>query len=87
MAIIAFNRSHILCSGSRYGTREKGAPRDAKLLGVGGSLGKVGSFSPVLLPHAIGQVRYGRGRKGKRKCWKKSLETSIPRLPECDTLR
>ena len=39
----------------------------------GGSLGKVGSFSPVLLPHAIGQVRYWRGRKGTRKCWKQSL--------------
>ena len=41
--------------------------------GVGGSLGKVGSFSPVLLRHVIGQVRYGRGRKGEHKCWKQSL--------------
>ena len=31
---------------------------------MGGSLGKVGSFSPILLPRVIGQVRYGRGRKG-----------------------
>ena len=31
---------------------------------VRGSLGKVGSLSPVLLPHVIGQVRYGRVRKG-----------------------
>ena len=43
---------------------------------VGGSLGK-GSFSPVLLPHVIGQVRYGRGRKGKHKCWKQSLERRL----------
>ena len=35
--------------------------------------GKVRSFSPVLLPHVIGQVRYGRGRKGKHECWKQSL--------------
>ena len=42
---------------------------------MGGSLGKVGSFSPVLsLPHVIGQVRYGRGRKGKHKCWRQSLD-------------
>ena len=40
---------------------------------VGGSLGKVGSFSPVLLRHVIGQIRYGRGRKGKHNCWKQSL--------------
>ena len=40
---------------------------------VWGSVGKVGSFSPVLLRHVIGQVRYGRGRKGKRKRWKQSL--------------
>ena len=31
---------------------------------VGVSLGKVGSFSPVLSRRVIGQVRYGRGRKG-----------------------
>ena len=34
-----------------------------------------GSSSPVLLPHVIGQIRYGRGRKGKHKCWKQSLAT------------
>ena len=31
---------------------------------AGSSLGKVGSSSPVPLSHVIGQVRYGRGRKG-----------------------
>ena len=41
--------------------------------GWGGSLGKIGSFSPGLLRHLIGQVRYGRGRKGKHKCWQQSL--------------
>ena len=41
--------------------------------GWGGSLGKIGSFSAVLLRHVIGQVRYGRGRKGKHECWKQSL--------------
>ena len=47
---------------------------------VGGRLGKVGSFSPVLLPHVIGQVRYGRGRKGKYKCWKQSLAYAEPSI-------
>ena len=27
----------------------------------------------TLIPHGIRQVRYGRGRKGKHKCWKQSL--------------
>ena len=36
---------------------------------AGGSLGKIGPFSPVLLRHAIGQVMHGRGRKRQRKCW------------------
>ena len=43
---------------------------------MGGQSGQsrvIGSTSPVLLPHLIGQVRYGRGRKGKHKCWKQSL--------------
>ena len=40
---------------------------------VGGSMGKVGSFGLILLPHVIGQVSYGRGQKGKHKCWKQSL--------------
>ena len=41
--------------------------------GPGGSLGKVASFSPVLFRRIIGQIRCGRGRKGKHKCWKRSL--------------
>ena len=41
---------------------------------MGDSLGKIGLFSQVLLRHVIGQVRYWRGRKAKRKCWKQSLE-------------
>ena len=40
---------------------------------AGGSLGRVGALSPVLLPHVIGQVRYGRGRKCNHKCWTQSL--------------
>ena len=40
---------------------------------AGGSLGKIWSFSPVLLRHGIGQVRYGRRQKGKHQCWKQSL--------------
>ena len=44
--------------------------------GLGVSLGKVGSFSRVLLPHVIGLVRYRRGRKGKHECWKQSLVMS-----------
>ena len=31
------------------------------------------TFSPVLLPHVVGQVRHAKGRKGKHKCWKQSL--------------
>ena len=41
---------------------------------AGGSLGKAGSFSPVLLRHVFGQVRYGRGQKGKHNCRKQSLD-------------
>ena len=40
-----------------------------------GSQGKIRSSSPLLLRHVIGQVRSGRGRKGKRKCWKQGPET------------
>ena len=43
----------------------------------GGSLGKVGSFSPALLPHVIGQVGYGRGREGKHRCWKSEPSKSF----------
>ena len=43
----------------------------------GGSLGIVRWFSPVLLRHVMGQIRYGRGRKGKHKCWKQSLDIYI----------
>ena len=39
----------------------------------GGTRGKIGSFSPVLLRHVIAQVGYGRGRMGKHKCLKQSL--------------
>ena len=39
----------------------------------GGQSGQDRSFGPALLRHAIGQVGYGRGRKGKHKCWKQSL--------------
>ena len=42
---------------------------------------KIGSFSPVLLRHVIGQVTYGRGRKGTHKCWKQSLVIITLRLP------
>ena len=38
-----------------------------------GCLGTFRSCSPLILPHVIGQVRYGRGRKGKHECWKQSL--------------
>ena len=41
--------------------------------GWGAGWAKSGHFNPALLPHVIGQVRHGRGRKGKYKCWKQSL--------------
>ena len=50
--------------------------------GWGGSLGKVGSFSPVI-PHVVGQVRCGRGRKGKHKCCKQSLDMKC-RMRSCN---
>ena len=49
---------------------------------VGGSLGKVGSLSPVLLRRVIGQIRYGRGRNGKHKCWKQSLVIELSGLAQ-----
>ena len=44
---------------------------------MGGSLGKFQSCGPVLLRHGIGQVSYGRGRKGEHKCWNQSLDKLI----------
>ena len=73
--LATFPRTFPECAG--LGARSAASHSWALLLqgqkGGGGSPGKVGSFSLVLLSPAIGQVRHGRGRKGKNKCWKQSL--------------
>ena len=40
----------------------------------GGAIWANRIISLVLLRHAIGQIRYWRGRKGKHKCWKQNLD-------------
>ena len=49
---------------SKQADKQGGKVSWALLLNGRGSLGKVGSISPELLPRVIGQVRYGRERKG-----------------------
>ena len=66
--------------GARAGGVHDSRGRDVDLCfaserakGWGGCLGKIGSYCPVDLRYVIGQIRYGRGRKGKRQCWKQRL--------------
>ena len=54
----------------------------------GGSLGEARSFSTVLLPHVIGQFRYGRGRKGNTQALEAEPRRATEERPrlECQLL-